>query len=297
MVNGPVSCKKWLRCGCPDFPVGRDLIRAIDSLSARIGTSFTFALPAKELSSSATLSIGFKKAMSTINPIHRDQGITLRQAALVAGLGLLVMVVAAPFAEFLVYSKLVVRGDIQTTIQNIQANNWFYLAGILAYLIVFICDVIVAWALYVLLIPVNRSLSLLTAWFRLVYSAIALIAMLKLVTIYHLLQNTDYPTILGSDQLLAQVKLLLNTFRYEWNIGLILFGIHLVMLGYLVYRSSYIPKILGILLAIAGFGWIVYELGPYLIPNVDLGFLMIAFSLEIIFMLWLLIRGWKIQEQ
>lgn len=241
--------------------------------------------------------VGFKKAVSSIYPAHHDQGITLRQAALVAGIGLLILALTAPFAEFFVYSKLVVSDDIKATVQNIQANGGLFLAGMFAYLIVFIFDLIVAWALYVLLIPVNRSMSLLAAWFRLVYTAIAFFAMLKLVTVYRLLHTPDNATIFGADQLHAQVNLLLNAFRYEWGIGLILFGIHLVLLGYLVYRSSYIPRILGILLVIAGLGWVTYELGPFLLPNTDLGFLMITFFGELIFMLWLLIRGRKIQEQ
>lgn len=80
--------------------------------------------------------------------------------------------------------------------------------------------------------------------------------------------------------------------------GLVLFGIHLGLLGYLVYRSGYIPKILGILLAIAGLGSPIYYLSPYLYPNVDLGFIMVIFTGagELIFTLWLLVRGWKIQE-
>ncbi len=120
--------------------------------------------------------------------------------------------------------------------------------------------------------------------------------MLKLVTVYRLLRSPDDAALFGSDQLYAQVNLLLDAFRYEWSFGLILFGIHLLLLGYLVYRSGYIPRILGILLAIAGLGWIIYELSPYLLPATDPGFLMITFMGEVIFMLWLLIRGWRIQE-
>jgi len=170
------------------------------------------------------------------------------------------------------------------------------LAGIFSYVVVFICDVIVAWALYVLLIPVNRSLSLLTAWFRLVYTVIAFVALFKLVTVFRLLDAPDYQAAFGSEQLHAQVQLLLSAFRYEWGMGLILFGIHLILLAYLVYRSGYIPRVLAILLGIAGLGWLVHELGPYLFPNVDLGFLFITLLGELVFMLWLLIRGWKIQE-
>ena len=125
---------------------------------------------------------------------------------------------------------------------------------------------------------------------------IALFGFLKLVTVYRMLNAPDYLTLFGSDQLHAQLKLLLGAFRYEWGIGLILFGIHLLMLGYLVYRSAYIPRFLGILLVIAGLGWVAHELGPYLLPGADLGFLFFTFLGESVFMFWLLIRGWKIQE-
>ena len=235
--------------------------------------------------------------MSSINPVARDQGITLRQAALIAGCGLLIMAFAGPFAELFVYPKLVIPGDIEQTTQNIAANKGLFLAGILAYFTMFVCDVVVAWALYVLLIPVNRSLSLLAAWFRLVYAVIALSGLSKLVTVFRMLRTPDQVTVLGSDQLYAQVRLLLNSFQYEWGMGLVLFGIYLGLLGYLVCRSGYIPTILGILLAIAGVGWLTDSLRPYLYPNVDLGFVMITSSVcELSFMLWLLVRGWKIQE-
>jgi len=231
-----------------------------------------------------------------MSSIHPDkQGITLAQAALIAGLGLLIMVVVAPPAEFLVYSKLIVRDDVQTTIQNIQAHEGLFVAGILGYGVVFICDVIVAWALYVLFIPVNRSLSLLTAWFRLVYTVIAFVALSKLVTVYHLLSAGDYLTAFGPEQTQAQVQLLLRAFRHEWNTGLILFGIHLCLLAYLVYRSGYIPKIMAVFLGVAGSGWLISEIGPYLFPDADFGLFFIAYTGEIVFMLWLLIRGWKIQ--
>jgi Domain of unknown function (DUF4386) len=78
--------------------------------------------------------------------------------------------------------------------------------------------------------------------------------------------------------------------------SLVIFGIHLVLLGYLIYRSGYIPWILGILLVIDGLGWETDSLQPYLFPNAHLGLLFLTFLGELFFMLWLLIRGWKIQE-
>jgi Domain of unknown function (DUF4386) len=94
----------------------------------------------------------------------------------------------------------------------------------------------------------------------------------------------------------AEVKLRLDSFRWDWSISLVIFGIHLVLLGYLIYRSSYIPKIIGILLAIDGVAWVVDSLSPYLYPRAPLGFLFIFFLAELVFMVWLLVRGWKIKE-
>jgi hypothetical protein len=129
-----------------------------------------------------------------------------------------------------------------------------------------------------------------------VYAAVALSGTLNLVTVFRLLNTSDYLKIFGPDQLRAQVDLLLHTFRYDWSMSLVLFGIHLVLLGYLVFRSRYIPWIIGILLVIDGLGWVIDSIGPYLLPNLPLGFITITFFGELIFMLWLLIRGWKLHE-
>jgi len=232
--------------------------------------------------------------VSSTNSANHHEGLTLRQAALIAGFAYLLSPVTT--AEFSIMPKLVIPGNIEQTVQNIVAHHGLFVAAIFCYLITFIEDVVIAWALYVLLVPVNRSVSLLTAWFRLVYTAIALFGWLNLVTVFRLLNTPDYLTAFGSAQLHAQVLLLLRSFRYDWSMSLVIFGIHLVLLGYLIYRSGYIPRIIGILLVIDGLGWVIDSLQPYLYPNAHLGFLFITFFGELVFMLWLLIRGWKIQE-
>ena len=232
--------------------------------------------------------------MSSADPAKRSEGLTLRQAALIAGFGYLLSPVS--YAEFTIYPKLVIAGNIELTAQNIVAHPGMFVAAIMCYLITFLEDVVIAWALYYLLAPVSKPLSLLTAWFRLIYTAVALCGWLNLVTAFRLLATPEYLTLFGSVQLHAQLKLLLSSFRYGWSISLVIFGIHLVLLGYLIYRSGYIPKILGILLVIDGLGWEIDSLQAYLYPNAHLGFIFITFFGELVFMLWLLIRGWKIQE-
>lgn len=228
------------------------------------------------------------------------EGLTLRQAALTAGFAYLVNPVV--FAESYAYPKLVVPGNMEQTVQNIAAHRELFAAAILCYLLSFILDVVVAWALYYLLAPVNRALSLLMAWFQTVYAAIALCAALNLATVFNILVTPDYLKVFGPQQTYAQVRVLFLAFRSGWDGSLVLFGIHLVLLGYLMVRSGYKPrilsKIIGVLLVIDGSGWIINSVGSYFFPNANLfGYLFITFCGEIFFMLWLLIRGWTIEEQ
>ena len=231
--------------------------------------------------------------MSSVRPSGCDEGMTLRQAALVVGFTYLLNPVT--YAEY-VFPKLVIPGNIEQTSQNISVHGGLFLAAVFCYLISFIGDVVLAWALYVLLAPVNRSLSLLAAWFQLVYAAVAVFGTMNLVTAFRLLHTPEYLTAFGTAQMHAQALLLLNSFRYDWSMGLVLFGIHLVLLGYLICRSSYIPRIIGALLVVDGLGWMTNSLSPYLFPNAHLGFVSITFFGELVFMFWLLIRGWKIKE-
>lgn len=220
---------------------------------------------------------------------------TLRQAALTAGFAYLIQTVVVP-AEFFVFPKLLVPHDITQTAANIVANDGLYFFGVFAYLANFMCDIVIAWGLYILFVPVNKPLSLLTAWFQPIYTAVALVAWVKLVDVYRLLTTPDFLALFGSGQLHAQVRLLLSSWRYEWAISLTIFGIHLCLLGYLIYRSGYVPKIIGILIAIDGAATIIDKLQPYLFPGAHLGFLFPIFFFEWILIVWLLIGGWKIQE-
>jgi hypothetical protein len=203
--------------------------------------------------------------VNPISPADRREGITLRQAAVIAGFGYLLNPVS--YAEFSIYPRLVIPGNIEQTAQNILAHRGLFVAAIMCYLISFTGDVFISWALHELLIPVNRAVSLLTAWFRLIYTAIAFFAALNLVHVYRLLVAADYLTVFGAGPLHAQVQFLLRSFRYDWSIALVIFGIHLILLGCSIYCSGYITKILGILLVIDGLGWMTDSLQPYLFPK------------------------------
>jgi len=227
---------------------------------------------------------------------NRNVDISLRKAAIVAGFGLLIMSILAAFANFYVLPSLIVPGDAATTANNIMANELLFRIGICSFIIVIVLDVVVAWALYVLLKPVNKSLSLLAAWFRLVYATIFGIALANLFNVLRLLSDADYLTVFEIDQLYAQVMLSLNAFSDGWQIGYVFFGLHLFVLGYLVFKSGYIPKILGVLLIIAGLGYLIDSYAIFLLPNYEATIGYVTFVGEVLFMLWLLFKGAKIPE-
>jgi hypothetical protein len=214
-----------------------------------------------------------------------------RKAAIVAGLALLIMTILAIFA-----TSAIVPGDAETTVKNIAANELLFRMAICSLIIVAILDVVVAWALYDFLKQVNKGISLLMAWFRLVYAPILGIAVANLFGVLLLLSGADYLTVFETDQLRALVTLFLNAFRYGWDIGLVFFGLHLFFLGYLVFKldsPGYIPRILGVLLVIASFGYLIDSFGRFLSPNYDVSITLVTFIGEMLLMLWLLWKGAK----
>jgi len=228
---------------------------------------------------------------------NRITDISLRQAAIIAGIGLLLMAIIAPFAEFSVRQGLIVPGDAATTAHNIMANEGLFRMAICVYLIVAMLDVVVAWALYVFLKPVNKSLSLLAAWFRVVYAGILTVVLVNFVTALQLLSSADYLSAFGTDQVYAQAMLFLNAFSDGWNIGLAIFGLHLLILGYLVFKlSGYMPKILGVLVMIAGLGYLIDSFGKLLSPTYDANIALFTFIGEVLLIFWLFFKGVRISN-
>lgn len=219
--------------------------------------------------------------------------ISIRTAALVAGLGLLLMAILAPIANFGVFEQLIISGDATTTATNIVASAGLFRIGIVIFLIVAILDVVVAWALYILLKPVNKSLSLLAAWFRIVYAAILALALSNLLGVLQLLKGDVFLKAFEANQLQAQVMLSLNGFTDVWDLGLAFFGLHLIVLGYLAFKSGYIPKVLSILVIVAGLGYTIDSFGKFLSPSYNLSLATYLFIGEVLLIFWLLWKGIK----
>jgi hypothetical protein len=214
---------------------------------------------------------------------------SLRTAAIVAGVSLVVMSVIAIYASLVAQGALV-PGDAAGTLQNVMENEAQFRLAAVTFFVIVLLDILVAWGLYVFLKPADENLSLLAAWFRLVYAAVFFAAILEFGNVLRLLQMAN---ILPADQLQAQVLITLNRFSDGWAAGLVIFGMHLALLGYLAYRSGYMPKWLGVLLLIAGFGYLFDAITGLLFPNFGFAIGQFTFIGEVLLGFWLVYKSFS----
>jgi hypothetical protein len=228
-----------------------------------------------------------------------ERSLPVRRAALIAGWGYLAIFLLALFANFVGREQLIEPGDAGRTLANIIDSETLFRAGTVSFMVVFVADVVIAWALYAFFRPGDRDLSLLTAWFRLVYTVLLGVALVSSLVVLELVRG-EHLTAFGQAALESQVQLNLDAFDYAWLIGLACFGVHLILLGALVFRMDAAPRVIGVLLVLAGTAYVFDTLANTLLPSYedheDLFLAIVAVpSLigEFAFAVWLLLRGGK----
>jgi Domain of unknown function (DUF4386) len=199
-------------------------------------------------------------------PPGRQVAISQRLGAITAGLAYAILIVLGLIFNFVVLG-LIEPNDAAATVRNIADSEALFRTGLVAFIIVLIADVVVAWGLYVFFRRTSREVSVFAAWFRLLYVAIAGAAVLDLLLAAKLLDGTGYAAAFEEGQRDAQVMLSLDGFIYGWRVSLVFFGVHLLLLGFVIVRSDYAPRILGIVVALAGLGYVVSSLAGILLPN------------------------------
>ena len=224
--------------------------------------------------------------------------IPLRKAARIAGLGYVAIFIFAILASV----AGIALGDPATTANNIMANELLFRSGIASWLIAYIADAVVLWALYILLKPVNKSLSLLAAWFRLIFVGISVITLFNLLTAVRISKGAL--GVFEPGQVQAQMMLVLNAYWDGVLISFVFFGLNLFFIGYLIFKSSYIPRILGVMLMVTSIGYQINSFANLVLPNLggNEAILFVvtvgvpAIITELSLGLWLLVRGGKIPE-
>ena len=204
---------------------------------------------------------------------------SIRTASTTAGVGLLAMSVLSAFGYLVAVKGLVVPGNAARTAKNIAGHEDMFRFGILSLYLVAVLDVVVAWALSRVFRPVSDALSKLAAWLRIAYTAVFTVAISQLLGVLR-----PHTQALGH----------INSFTNIWDVSLILFGLSLFVLAYLANRSGYVPKLLGVLLAIAGSGYVFDTVVRVLVRGSSSDVSAITGMGEFVFALWLIFRGRRI---
>ena len=244
------------------------LTRPMEPTTASLGAG-TMALPGHDLG--CTPDEGLRGVAETQHSI--------RTARSIAGVGLLAMSVLSAFGYLVAVKGLVVPGNAARTAKNVADHENMFRFGIVSLYLVAILDVVVAWALYRVFKPVKGALSKLAAWLRIAYAAVFMVAISQLIGA------------LGPHtQALARI----DSFSNIWDVALVLFGLSLFILAYLAHVSGYVPRMLGVLLAIAGFGYVFDTVVRVLVRGSTSDVSAITGMGEFVFALWLVFRGRRI---
>ena len=221
-----------------------------------------------------------------------------RTMALLAGWSYAAMFGLAVFANFFVRERLVDTTDAAATFANMADNQGIVRVAIMALVIVFALDVVVAWALYHVFRPAGAALSALAAWFRLVYTIFLGVAVVFLYLVLRLVDGTDHIAALGSTALEANTMLALEAFNATWLVGLVAFGLHLILLGVMIVRSGIAHRLLGVAVAVAGAAYVfdtsAYTLYSHYAANAEVFTAIVAgpaVLAEAALTLWLLLRA------
>jgi hypothetical protein len=236
---------------------------------------------------------------------HQDQASSTTRSALfssarTAGVLYLIIIICGLFAEVGVRSQLIEPGDPAATAQNIIGSPMLFRAGLAADVVMFTADVALAIVLYQLFKPLNRTLSMLAAAFRITQTAVIGLNLLNMFQAVRIVDDADYLNVFADGQADALALLYLDAHKYGYLLGLAFFGASTLVIGYLALASRQMPRPLGVLLGLAGAGYLVDTFSFLLIPGYDGSaspiVLAPALIAEVWFALWLLTKGDRLEH-
>jgi Domain of unknown function (DUF4386) len=237
--------------------------------------------------------------VSTAGMTERAAEASPRFKARAAGLFWLMTILTGAFAMF-APAKVVVSGDATATAANILAHEPLLRLGVAANLVATACYLAATLFVYDLLKPVNRNLSLLAAFFSLVGCASGALGFVFQLAPLVVLGGAQYLSTFTLEQLHALAFMSLRLYAQAYNISMVFFGFHCLLLGCLILRSTFLPRLVGALMVCAGLGWLTGSfanvlspplakyLFPYILAPGGLG--------ETSLTLWLLVMGVNVQR-
>lgn len=215
--------------------------------------------------------------------------------ARVAALLYLVTIAAGIIAQMVIGGRIIIDGDAVTTANNILTHKDLFQMGFTLYLIEMTCQIAQTVLFYILLKPVSRNIALLALVFSLVGCTIKALSRLFYIAPLLVLGGSPYLNIFGAGQLQALALLLLNLNSQGAGLALAFFGVSTFLNGYLILRSTFLPRILGALSMLGGLGWSTF-LYPPLGNQLFLFILLIGLVGSTSQIVWLLARGVNVEE-
>ncbi|MDX1347496.1 MAG: DUF4386 domain-containing protein [Thiomicrorhabdus chilensis] len=216
------------------------------------------------------------------------------RVARIAGVLYLIMVPLGFFGMYS-HSNLVIPGDSVTTIMNIKTAGLLFPLSIMSALLVQIVNILLVLVLYKLLKPVNKNLAILMVIFFIVSVPITMLNELNQYAVLLLLNGKEYLLTFNSEQLHAQIMFFFELHEHGIHISGLFWGLWLLPMGLLVYKSSFIPKIIGGMLIIGCFGYLLDSLRFYFFPTIE-PIVLYTFWGELLLPIWLLFKGVNVEQ-
>lgn len=218
-----------------------------------------------------------------------------RLLARVGGVLYLIIIALGAAGEAVVRGSIVVSGDAAATAANLRSMEGLWRLGVAGEVVLLACASALTLILYLLLRPVSRNLARAAVYFNLVCIAVEAVAAVSLAATLHPLSSATYLNAFTPEQIHALSMLSIRAHGVGFGIALIFFGVECVILGLLIYRSAYMPRVIGVLMQIAGVCYLVNSFAMLLSPRLSsLLFPMIlmpALIAELALALWLLLKG------
>lgn len=227
----------------------------------------------------------------TIRPATRPIKSSPQTMARLAGFLYLLTIPLGVFALLVVPSRLIVPGDATATASNVVVAEPLFRLGIASALLGQVIGVMYVLILYRLFKPVHQPMAVLMVVFSLLGIPMTMLNELSQLAALELLSGVEYLSVFTAEQLQSLALFFLGLHEIGLSIAAIFWGLWLFPLGYLVFKSGFLPRILGVLLVMAGSGYLIDSFAFLLFPAINLEIGLVTGWGELIFLLWLLVKG------
>lgn len=225
--------------------------------------------------------------------------------ARIGGLLYLIIIVAGFCSEFFFRGKIIASGDPEATARNVVAFEELWRIGIALEYICIICTIVLAMIYYYLLRPIHKELNLLAAFFRMVSISVQAVSLVYLIAALSPLTQKTFTDAFTENQLYVMVILSIKSHSMGYTVSLLILGFCFLIHGYLIFKSGFLPKVLGILILVAGVGYITHCLAFILKPSLTKWtfptMMLPVIGGEASLCIWLLVKGvderkWKMHS-